>query len=1473
MSSANIRLAARGEGDLWLTGSPKQTYFLALYKKREPYVLETFEVPFDTSIVPYNSTATCTLPAKGDLMHKVTLKCTLPALFYRKTGWCYPVTSTSFQPYIYLFDSTGNVIEFLQVRSNQAFYSAAVRTWVPVSQNLTSVSYDGVRLTYVLAATVARIGFLASEASFFGFDANQGTKLGLTGIVTYTASTSLPAPFTLEQSGWVPGFVPPTGLSYVDSVGTYLIKTAELLVGGQTIDVVTGEYIDLRQDLEIQYENQAALLLLNGKGDTSTIQLARTYYITLPFTPEMDLPIRDLFRQDVRVNVSFEQFSRLTSTDVPLNGFGFSNAASSTIFTVPNPTLFSNTACYDGSNVYVFSYNTVALMNPRATFALSSSINLGDAGANSIVEASFVINGKVYAVTTDQYIVSLPVINNDTFSSFLTTSYVVFPVGLTRRAACSDGRYIYTYAGNNAQAAGTNILYKFDTQSLTLESYNMGGVTISTVTLTNVNLQTAPAFDGRYVYFTDKYQSTYILRYDTSASFTTVGSWSLINYSSLLSVTQQNYLATIFDGRYMYWITDTQVSTNAVTWLRYDTTAAFATAGSWTTLVITTVTGVTAAAQFRSPVFDGQYIYVSSSSSLPIFLRYDTTKAFVAGSFDWFNYTTGATSAGPSTAIQIGGTNTFNVNLFDGRYIFSFPLGTSNVLRQDTSTAITPTSLQTSIIVDYVSGPNKTQIKPQEFLISQTSLTQSSDPTFRLEVNAPVKEAFIVNQTPASASGPYAYNAIANVELRFNDEKVFDWTTRTIEPYMYHSTMPQRSMALLSFSQEPEANNKVAGSVNLARMRDIQMTVPQAANTFTRVYTRSYNVLRIENGIGGLKFMSPPFKTMYQPNNRWIYTSNILTTASIALPLSGNALSATQIGGIGAVTGPGTLSATTPTTIPVQKIVADTNGNIHVTGTYRGGTIQFGQGATQGWGNGTPDSYFALYNPAGVLLNIGYVSGYALSVVASTTISGVAVQGTSAYITGYYSGAATALVIGTDGFALPAPASGATNMFVAKLTVTTSGYYPVWATYGASATASSVCTGLAIAADSEGCYITGNFTSSSGVTFYNADVTNTTNATLTATVGTRDGFLVKFNTIGTPLWTARMAVASSTVNATGIACSPDAGVVVVGSWTGATALSIYWSSVSAAASLTSSTTLAGQANQTYTSVAATGGTGSGARFTVSRNASGVVVLAGITVAVSGSGYTNGDSLTIAGATVGGATPTDNIVFTVSTAPTAIGGSTNNKDAFVAKYTTAGGVTWVSRIGAGGQGPMSVAVGLDRSINVTGGILNGTWALYTQPGTTSAASTGAITNSCAYVAKWDSAGTGQWIQAITTTSASPNYGLGIAVDAFSNVFATGLMFGTTTFGGTKQFVVNGEDGYVAKYTPAGTLAWVSQMDELASTNQTFCGGVSYDRRAGVLWTTGSFNSTTNFYNNNTTTAPGVSLTARGTYDTFIVKYSA
>ena len=76
--------------------------------------------------------------------------------------------------------------------------------------------------------------------------------------------------------------------------------------------------------------------------------------------------------------------------------------------------------------------------------------------------------------------------------------------------------------------------------------------------------------------------------------------------------------------------------------------------------------------------------------------------------------------------------------------------------------------------------------------------------------------------------------------------------------------------------------------------------------------------------------------------------------------------------------------------------------------------------------------------------------------------------------------------------------------------------------------------------------------------------------------------------------------------------------------------------------ITTQTTIASESNASYTNLSATGGNGSGAVFSVDRGISGDVSSVNITTA--GGGYSQGDVLTIAGADVGGTTPTDNIVF-------------------------------------------------------------------------------------------------------------------------------------------------------------------------------------------------------------------------------------
>ena len=104
---------------------------------------------------------------------------------------------------------------------------------------------------------------------------------------------------------------------YYDSVATLAIRSAELKIGGQSIETLTGEYIELWNDLNVAYENQPALKLLVGKDDATRALSARTYYVNLPFyffnRPELTIPLVSLDRQDVEVHVNFNTFTNLTA--------------------------------------------------------------------------------------------------------------------------------------------------------------------------------------------------------------------------------------------------------------------------------------------------------------------------------------------------------------------------------------------------------------------------------------------------------------------------------------------------------------------------------------------------------------------------------------------------------------------------------------------------------------------------------------------------------------------------------------------------------------------------------------------------------------------------------------------------------------------------------------------------------------------------------------------------------------------------------------------------------------------------------------------------------------------------------------------------------------------------------------------------------------------------------------------------------
>jgi hypothetical protein len=125
--------------------------------------------------------------------------------------------------------------------------------------------------------------------------------------------------------------------------------------------------------------------------------------------------------------------------------------------------------------------------------------------------------------------------------------------------------------------------------------------------------------------------------------------------------------------------------------------------------------------------------------------------------------------------------------------------------------------------------------------------------------------------------------------------------------------------------------------------------------------------------------------------------------------------------------------------------------------------------------------------------------------------------------------------------------------------------------------------------------------------------------------------------------------------------------------------------------------------------------------------------------------------------------------------------TNTYDAFLARYTPDGDLTWVTQLGTLGWYGTSVAVAPDQGIMLTG-----------------------YSSRTSYLARIDSAGNVVW-NTILDFSANPEdgtYANDVACDPFGNIFVVGQMNHPTS-----SFP---RDAFVAKYDSAGNLIWRKQL---------------------------------------------------------------
>lgn len=124
-----------------------------------------------------------------------------------------------------------------------------------------------------------------------------------------------------------------SNIGYTDSIGHAIIDYADLIIGGQTIERITGEYMEIYSELCVPDEQQLGLTALVGKTGTRTGlgpavdtggvygSYPRTFFVHLPFyfarNDPLAIPLSSITYQEVEVVLKLRNIDELVVTPDP----------------------------------------------------------------------------------------------------------------------------------------------------------------------------------------------------------------------------------------------------------------------------------------------------------------------------------------------------------------------------------------------------------------------------------------------------------------------------------------------------------------------------------------------------------------------------------------------------------------------------------------------------------------------------------------------------------------------------------------------------------------------------------------------------------------------------------------------------------------------------------------------------------------------------------------------------------------------------------------------------------------------------------------------------------------------------------------------------------------------------------------------------------------------------------------------------
>ena len=278
--AGRLNLAATGIQDQWFTGEPEFSYFLMNFRRHTKFSIEAVETPFDGEI-DYDTIIECRIPQnKGDLIRSTMLKFTLP------------------QPVV----------------SNKSFTVTASggRYFIDGDEQATLTLYKGTTYTFNVNASSHPFRFSTTAPSTS--DYTTGVTNPGTPTVTFTPTSTTPSIlyYYCAQHSGMGGQINVKSLRYRESIGSQIIKYADLVIGGQTIERITGDYIYMYDQIHNNKDDiDQTLYFLTGHGNYIPVSYDWDYNILLPFYffrhPSLAIPVCALTKQLVEIRIQFKK--------------------------------------------------------------------------------------------------------------------------------------------------------------------------------------------------------------------------------------------------------------------------------------------------------------------------------------------------------------------------------------------------------------------------------------------------------------------------------------------------------------------------------------------------------------------------------------------------------------------------------------------------------------------------------------------------------------------------------------------------------------------------------------------------------------------------------------------------------------------------------------------------------------------------------------------------------------------------------------------------------------------------------------------------------------------------------------------------------------------------------------------------------------------------------------------------------------